>query len=229
MSSCSNIPIAGVLRRTEEVDKENMINLKMINKNIAVAFLLSVSFTASAQTRLTVLLGGEGSSFGFYREPAGDIIHSSNYTRWPVLTIGLVMEKSLEYRWGLQVEGLVSARNKVDIVNIGIITYDYIGFNHFRLSLHGVYHLGKSFEISAGPSLNYNHKFYRGFDEKGRFTSSFSSGRVRLGLSGRINWVLQKHFVIGIYGIYGTDWLFKDQVSNIMPFNTFGVQLGYRF
>lgn len=203
----------------------------MTNKIFILAFLLNIGFMASAQTRLSVLLGGEVSSFGFYREPVGDIIYSSNYTRWPVLTLGLVMEKSLTYRWGLQVEGLVSARNKVDIVNSGIVTYDYIGFNHFRLSLHGVYHLGKSFEISAGPSLNYNHKFYKGFDEKGRFTSSFSSSRVRLGLSARANWVLQKHFVIGIYSIYGTDWLFKDQVrdSNIMPFNTFGVQLGYRF
>ena len=203
----------------------------MIKKNIVIAFLLSIGFMANAQTRFTILLGGEGSSFGFYREPVGDIIYRSNYTRWPVPTIGLVMEKSLEYRWGLRVEGLISARNKVDIINSGIVSYDYIGFNHFRLLLNGVYHLGKSFEISVGPCLNYNHKFYKGFNEKGRFTSPFSSGRAQLGLSGRISWVFRKHFVIGLYGIYGTDWLFKDHVrdSNIIPFNTLGAQLGYRF
>jgi hypothetical protein len=97
--------------------------------------------------------------------------------------------------------------------------------------LQGVYHFNESLAIRLGPCLNYNHKFYQSHNKKGVDISSFSSGRPQLGLSSSVNWVIEKHISFGLYGIHGTNWLFKDQIraSRVLPFNTLGIQLGYRF
>jgi hypothetical protein len=176
-------------------------------------------------------LGSEVSSFGFYEEASDFITYNSKYTHWPVYTAGVGIEKYLGHRFGLYMEGHISVKNIVDAHDRGIAGFSYLKFRHIRLLLQGVYHLNESLEIRLGPCLNYNHKFYQSHYKKGHDISRFSQGRHQLGLSSCVNWVIEKHIVMGIYGIYGTDWLFKDQIraSGVVPFNTLGMQLGYRF
>jgi hypothetical protein len=204
----------------------------MTKQILLIYFISTFSFLSHAQTRLTVLLGSEVSSFDFYEEEVNwYVISNSKYTRLPVYIAGVGMEKYLGYRFGLHVEGHLSAQNKVDFHEIGIAAYDYVRFRHIRLLLQGAYHFNKSLEIRLGPCLNYNHKFYEAQDRKRGVVTHFSPGRPQLGLSSGVNWVFEKHIVLGLYGIYGTDWLFKDQIraSKVLPFNTLGIQLGYRF
>jgi hypothetical protein len=204
----------------------------MTKQILFIYFISCFGFLAHAQTRLTVLLGSEVSSFGFYEEEVNwFVISNSKYTRLPVYTAGMGMEKYLGHRFGLYVEGHISGQNKVDFHERGIVPYKYVKFKHIRLLLQGVYHFNKSLEIRLGPCLNYNHKFYRALDKKGGIVVNFSPGRPQLGFSSCMNWVFKKHIVLGIYGIYGTNWLFKDQIraSRVLPFNTLGMQLGYRF
>jgi hypothetical protein len=203
----------------------------MTKKILFIYFISCFGFLAHAQTRLTVLLGGEVSSFDFYEGAYAYVISNSKFTHWPVYTAGVGMEKYLGHRFGLYVGGHLSVQNKVDFHQRGIAAYEYVKFRHIRLLLQGVYHLNKSLEIRLGPCLNYNHKFYQAFDKKGGVVSDFYPGRPQLGLSSGANWVFKKHIVLGIYGIYGTNWLFKDQIraSGVVPFNTLGIQLGYRF
>jgi hypothetical protein len=202
----------------------------MTKQILLIYFISTFGFLAHAQTRLTVLLGSEVSSFDFYEEAYGYVISNSKFTRLPVYTAGVGMEKYLGHRFGLHAEGHISVQNKVDFHERGIAGYDYVRFRHIRLLLQGMYHFNKSLEIRLGPCLNYNRKFYQVQDGKRGVVSRFSSGRPQLGLSSSVNWVIEKHIVLGIYGIYGTDWLFKDQIraSRVVPFNTLGMQLGYR-
>jgi hypothetical protein len=203
----------------------------MTKQILLIYFISTFGFLSHAQTRLTVLLGSEVSSFDFYEEANVYVTYYSKYTHLPVYTAGVGMEKYLGHRFGLYVEGDISVKNIVDFHDRGIAGFKYLKFRHIRLLLQGVYHFNKSLEIRLGPCLNYNHKFYQSHDKKGVDISRFSSGRPQLGLSSNVNWVIEKHIVLGIYGIYGTDWLFKDQIraSKVLPFNTLGMQLGYRF